>query len=268
MIFLSLIMLFYIGNMPWQAAIAMALNFGLVAVLYNGYTSLKLIFSKGYIQKKMTEITPMRNKRGIILVIAAISIVVTPLVVLPFTLIGNNVINQYTEYWIGLSVWTKLFLYLQWTHVLSIMSFLVLLLYLWKRWSNLFCAITVSFLGIGVSEFMAIPVHLIKWGNIFPWFWAWYIPFALMIYPYMLVRKYFKPSKWFWLGLCISPFLELIVFLPQMQWVSIWDWNKHLFTLNPAYIGQPFTGGMFLFELTGRIRRTKDVLLMTLIKKV
>jgi len=148
----------------------------------------------------------------------------------------------------------QLFFYLGNIHIRSIMFYAVLIFWLWRKFNAFLPAVITGWFWIGLIEFTFIPQHLI-WADGLFLGWKHYLPFLLIMAPWILERKRFsiswKASLWFaggilmqYVGLNFSPWA--VVHLQEGGWG---------FMLNPSAVPNPhlFT---YLFDFGQHLMKT------------
>lgn len=236
-------------------------NFGIIVIVGCSVLSILLISEKFQNYLSHEDFTQVQSYT--ILTLLAL-MVATPIVILPIVF---GISSTMFANWSNLSDVEKIVIYFQYSHLASIITFVPTVIYLIHKYHNLLSAIIVTIFGIGFAEFTTIPIHLLRWGNILGYFWTWFLPFALMVFPMYVARKHFQFTKRFVIAFLILYPIEFLVFLPFVQWTSIWNYSTHSFGFNPVLVGKPFTFGMWFMEEIGRFRRTKDAILPVFINK-
>jgi hypothetical protein len=102
------------------------------------------------------------------------------------------------------SVFDQLFFYAGNIHIRSILFWGIMIFYLWHKMKALLPAVLTGWFFIGLAELTFIPQHLIWQNGLFLGF-EHYLPFILVMAPFLLERKRFQiPNKaWMWFSVGI-----------------------------------------------------------------
>jgi hypothetical protein len=179
--------------------------------------------------------------------------------ILGILLIQIREIIQYPFYWIetalpGYSLLDHLFFYAGNIHIRSIMFWAVMIFYLWKKMGNLLPALSVGFFYIGLAELTFIPQHLIWQNGLFLGV-QHYLPFILIMIPFLLERKRFVIPGRSWVWFSVGIFFQYfgLLFTP---WAAVQlqegGWG---FVINPLAQPSPhlFT---YLFDISQHLIKT------------
>lgn len=103
----------------------------------------------------------------------------------------------------------QLFFYAGNIHIRSILFWAIMIFYLWKKMKSLLPAVLSGWFMIGLAELTFIPQHLIWQNGLFLGIQQ-YLPFILIMVPFVLERKRFLIPRsfllWFSLGIFMQYF--------------------------------------------------------------
>jgi len=148
----------------------------------------------------------------------------------------------------------QVFFYLGNIHIRSILFYGILIFWLWRKMGNLLPAVLSAWFWIGLIELSFIPQHLI-WANGLFLGLNQYLPFVLLMMPWILERKRFLiPRKaWIWFSAGIFMQYAGLIFNPwAVVHLSEGGWG---FIINPSALPHPhlFT---YLFDLGQHLMKT------------
>ena len=130
-----------------------------------------------------------------------------------------------------------LFFYMGNIHLRSILFYSIMILWLWRKMGTLFPAVMSGFFWIGLIELSFIPQHWI-WLEYFMG-WNHYLPFILIMAPFLLERKRFQIPRRAWMWFLGGMALQYAC-LPFSQWsIMILDSRGFGFYVSPGALPHP-----------------------------
>ena len=136
------------------------------------------------------------------------------------------------------SLAAQVFFYLGNIHVRSILFYGILIFWLWRKHGALMPAVFSAWFWIGLIELTFIPQHLIWADGLFLGLQQ-YLPFILLMMPFILERKRFQISRKAWIWFAAGIFMQYfgLIFIPwAVVQLAPGGWG---FTINPAAMPQP-----------------------------
>lgn len=111
------------------------------------------------------------------------------------------------EYFPTYSLAEQLFFYMGNIHIRSILFWAIMIFWLWKKMGSLLPAVLTGWFFIGLAELSFIPQHLIWQNGLFLGLQQ-YLPFILLMIPWILERKRFSVPWRAWIWFAAGVFMQ------------------------------------------------------------
>lgn len=191
--------------------------------------------------------TPLWSPLGMALTIGAATFVFWN----EMRLIGfSQIVADYPD--IGLLA--QFYLWLASSHLLSYITHSILFVILWRTWKRFLPTLTIVLLEIGLSEFSFMGSQVLQFGWILPYYWTWYISFAIILLPFLVSYEFFDISdKRLWLafmfGMVFIYFNAIIGFRDPYTW----DYEAKMFRSFPELVYEVTAWYSMLLNRVGKV---------------
>ena len=180
--------------------------------------------------EEMWSLAPWEKKWILLGIVGIVLIQIRELLMFPF----EWILEAMPTY----SLADQLFFYLGNIHIRSIMFYAVLIFWLWRKFNAFLPAVISGWFWIGLIELTFIPQHLIWCDSLFLGL-EHYLPFLLMMVPWILERKRFSLSwkSWVWFaGGILMQYIGLAFFPWAVVHLAPGGWG---FIINPSAVPSP-----------------------------